>query len=322
MVSVALSLVGVAVLSLLLLSTTLHSGSTSDTSVSNAPGVGLADNLAAQQSLSTSLSSVDAAASGAGGYGSIDVGALSAANPSITYVAGPTTDASTVSVAVRSGGGGQVGTTVPQGGAVGAAISGADAAGGSVADSGGATAGGSVTLAARSSNGTCWLVWQGNGSATWYGAQTGLASCTAPALASAPTPGLVSSSAYPGGNREPSRRPERTGREGVAGPGDLSSSRSRGPQPRRTARRACRCSPHREVRIDLRPIAGSGRSASSPHSPNREQQAHPFTCRTGSDERVDVSRVGGSYQSEATESSVRGGMGPSRHRDVQRLVEE
>ncbi len=139
MIVTMISLVGVALLTLLLLSTTLHSGSTSDTSVSNAPGVGLADNLLAQQSLSTALSAVGAAASSAGGYGSLDVGALSASDPSVTYITGPTTGASTVSIAVTNGGGGSVGTGAAAGGSggpYGSAISSAEAAAAGSAGSG------------------------------------------------------------------------------------------------------------------------------------------------------------------------------------------
>ena len=199
MIVTMLSLVAVALLTLLLMSTTLNSSSTSATRVSNAPGVGLADNLLAQQSLSTALTAVDAAASSAGGYGSLDLGVLSASDPSVSFVAGPTTGASAVSIAV-TGGSGSSGGASPAGGggSVNSAISSAEAAagaGGGVG-SGAATGGasGSVTLTARSSNGTCWLIWRGGGSATWFGAQTGQPSCTAPALSSAPEAGPVSSS--------------------------------------------------------------------------------------------------------------------------------
>jgi len=193
MISIVLSLVGVALLTLGLLSTTLHSGSTADTSVSNAPGVGLADDLVAQQSLSTALTTVSTAASTAGGYGSVDVATLSASDPSVTYVVGPTTSTSTVSITITNGSSGSSGGS---GSAIGAAISGAEAAGAGSSDGAGlgGSGSGTVTLAARSSDGVCWLVWKGQGSGSWYGAQTGLASCTAPALSSAPTPGPVSSS--------------------------------------------------------------------------------------------------------------------------------
>jgi hypothetical protein len=197
MIVTMLSLVAVALLTLLLMSTTLNSSSTSSTNIANAPGVGEADNLVAQQSLSTALTAVGTAASSAGGYGSLDIATLSASDPSVSYVAGPTTNASTVSIAVTSGGGGSSGAGDASadsgaGGSIGSAISSAEAAGG--AGSGVGSASGTVTLTARSSNGTCWLVWQGAGSATWYGAQTGQSSCTAPAMASAPAAGPVTSS--------------------------------------------------------------------------------------------------------------------------------
>jgi hypothetical protein len=141
MIVTMISLVGVALLTLLLLSTTLHSSSTSATGVSNAPGVGLADNLLAQQSLSTALSAVGAAASSAGGYGSIDLGVLSASDPSVTYVNGPTTGASTVSIAVTNVSGASAGgipATGDSGGSYGSAISRAEAAAaGSAGGSGG-----------------------------------------------------------------------------------------------------------------------------------------------------------------------------------------
>ena len=154
MLATVLSLLGVAILTALLLGSTLKSGSSSSTNIDNAPGVAAADGLQAQQALSSGLTAADSAA-----YGSLDVATLGASNPSVTFVSGPSTNASTVSVAIVTDGSG------------------------------------AITLADRSSDGTCWLVWRSPASPAWYGAQTGLASCTAPALASAPTPGPVSSSA-------------------------------------------------------------------------------------------------------------------------------
>ncbi|MGH3578261.1 MAG: hypothetical protein ACRDU0_11980 [Mycobacterium sp.] len=168
MIATVLSLAAAALLVALLLGSTLHSGGTSGTSVSNAPGVARSDNLAAQQALSTGLSSAAAAASNSGGLGSVDLSTLSASNPSITFVPGPSVNASTVSVTVSTDGNG----------------------------------GGTVTMSDRSSDGTCWLVWRSDAGATWYGAQTGSASCAAPAIASPPPPGPVSSSSIgwqPGG---------------------------------------------------------------------------------------------------------------------------
>jgi hypothetical protein len=166
MVATMLSLVAVALLVALLLGTTLHSSNNSDASISNAPGVAEADGLQAQQALDAGLSAATSAAVGAGGYGAITPSTLSAAEPSVTFVAGPTSSPSVVSVVVTPGQAGGFGTGP----------------------------GGSITLAARGADGTCWLVWKSAG-ATWYGAQTHLSSCSAPAIASAPTAGPVSSGA-------------------------------------------------------------------------------------------------------------------------------
>ena len=156
MVVIVISLAITAILVALLLGTTLKSGSNSSTNVTNAPGVAQAAAIQAQQNLSSALTAADTAAS-TGGYGSLTASALSASDPSISFVTGPSSDPATVSVAVTGGGGG------------------------------------SVTLADRSTDGTCWLVWKSAASATWFGAQTDLLSCTAPALDSAPSPGAVSS---------------------------------------------------------------------------------------------------------------------------------
>jgi len=159
MVATVLSLLGVALLSALLLGSVLKSGSSSNTSINNAPGVAAANGLQAQQALSTGLTAADSAAASQGGYGSLDLSTLAASEPSLTFVSGTSANASTVSVAIVTDGSG------------------------------------SITMADRASDGTCWLVWRSPGSPAWYGAQTGLASCTAPALASTPTAGPVSSSA-------------------------------------------------------------------------------------------------------------------------------
>ena len=170
MVVIVISLGITAVLVAVLLGTTLKSGSNSSTNVTNAPGVEEATALQAQQTLSTALTAAGAAAS-AGGYGSLTASSLSTSNPSISFVTGPSSDPSTVSVAVTGGDGGE---NTNLGGIPGGS-------------------GGSVTMADRSTDGTCWLVWKSAASATWYGAQTDLSSCTAPALDSAPSAGPVSS---------------------------------------------------------------------------------------------------------------------------------
>jgi hypothetical protein len=165
MIATVLSLLATALLVAILLSTTLHSGSNSNASISNAPGVAEADGLQAQQALSTGLSAASTAAAGAGGYGAVTTSELSGSEPSVAFVSGPSSNSSTISVAVSPG---QIqGVT------------------------GGPS--GSITMADRSTDGTCWLVWKST-EATWYGAQTGLSSCSAPAIAAAPPPGSVSSS--------------------------------------------------------------------------------------------------------------------------------
>jgi hypothetical protein len=165
-VTTALSLVASALLVALLLGTALHSGTTSSTQLSGAPGVGQADSLQAQQSLSAALTAADTSALQSGSYATLSAAALSASEPSVTFVTGPSSSATTVSVAVGSG------------------LPGASGGGGPA---------GSVTLANRSSNGTCWLVWKGGRAGTWYGAQTGLSTCVAPVLTAAPSPGAASS---------------------------------------------------------------------------------------------------------------------------------
>jgi hypothetical protein len=143
------------------LGATLHPGSGASTSQPGAPAVATADTVQAQESLTTGLGDASAAAATQGGYGAVTASALAGAEPALTFVDGPSTNATTVSVAVTGGSG--IGSTS-----------------------------GSVTLADRASDGTCWLVWWSAGAPTWYGAQRGLASCTAPALDGPPTPGSVS----------------------------------------------------------------------------------------------------------------------------------
>ena len=157
-VVIVLTLLVTAALSTILFGTFFNSnsGGKSSTSIDNAPGVAMATDLQAQQSLSQGLTAASTAASAPGGFGQIDASSLSAADPSVSFVDGPSSNPTTVSVASGDGG---------------------------------------VTLADRSSDSTCWLVWRAGPGPTWYGAQTRLSSCTAPALDGAPTPGPVSSSA-------------------------------------------------------------------------------------------------------------------------------
>lgn len=159
MIATGLSLVATALLTALLLSATLHSGGHSTTSVTNAPGVAQADHLEAQSALSTALSSAEATASTVGGYGSLTPASLSGENPAVGVVAGPSTDASTISMSVSAG-----------------------------------TGAGAVTLADRSPDGVCWLVWKSAAGPTWFGAQTHATSCTAPPLSTPPVPGSASAS--------------------------------------------------------------------------------------------------------------------------------
>ncbi len=158
MVMVVISLLVTALLTAILLGSTLHTGAGSSAGVSNAPGVAAADGLQAQQTLSTALSDATTAAAGQGGYGSLSLASLATSEPSINFVEGASSNATTVSVAIAS-------------------------------DTG------AVTMADRSSDGTCWLVWHSSNSTTFYGAQTKLVSCTAPLLSTVPTAGPVSASA-------------------------------------------------------------------------------------------------------------------------------
>jgi type II secretory pathway pseudopilin PulG len=197
MIATVLALVVVALGAALLLGTTLHSSGGSSTGVANAPGVALADRVQAQQSLSTGLTAAETAAASAGGFATVTASDLEASNPSITFIAGPSSGATTVSVAVSAEGTGGAAAGDQSTGVAGIpdipGVTGGGGANGGA--SSGGNAGGSITLTDRSSDGVCWLVWKAGATATWYGAQTGLASCTAPSLSAAPTPGPVSSAA-------------------------------------------------------------------------------------------------------------------------------
>ncbi|MGH9096818.1 MAG: hypothetical protein ACRDWB_05280 [Acidimicrobiales bacterium] len=151
------SMVIAAALVALVLTATLSSHGTPQSGVANAPGVSLADNLQAQQTLSTSLTAATTRAGGTGDLGTVTADILSAANPSIRYVEGPSSSSSVVSVATSA-------------------------------------TSGSVTLVTRAASGTCWVVWAASGG-TWYGAQTNQTSCTAPPLDVAPMASAVSAAA-------------------------------------------------------------------------------------------------------------------------------
>jgi hypothetical protein len=212
MIAIALALLATAVLTALLLGTMLNSNGAPGSGISDEQGVALATALQAQQTLSIGLTAAGTAEVNAGGYGSLQPSTLTASNPSITFVNGPSTNPQTVSMAVSDGNDSQSGGDAGGGSGLSGAESAVAAAraaagesdagaqgagtgaGGGGGGGGGDAGGGSITLADRSTSGTCWLVWRSAGGGTWYGAQTGQASCTAPALASTPSPSPVSSS--------------------------------------------------------------------------------------------------------------------------------
>jgi hypothetical protein len=157
MVVTMASLVIAAALVALVVNATLSSHGTPQAGVAKAPGVGLADDLQAQQALSTSLTAATSGAGGTRDFSAVTAARLSATNPSLTYVEGPSSSSSVVSVATSS-------------------------------------SSGSVTLVTRAAGGTCWVVWAGSGG-TWYGAETNQSSCSAPSVDVAPTASPVSSTA-------------------------------------------------------------------------------------------------------------------------------
>ena len=212
MLLTVISLLITALLILFALTTMFDSSGNGSVKLSDNPGVGMADDLTAQQTLQTSMTTADAQAAESGGYGTVTADGLTAANPSITYVNGPSSSSTTVSVATTSTGtpGAGAGAGAAGGGGAGAsAIAGARAAAGAAGSdgsdgsglgdgsgSGGGSGGsGSITLAIHSSSGICWLIWKGAGGGTWFGEQTGLSSCTAPPLSAAPVASAVSSTA-------------------------------------------------------------------------------------------------------------------------------
>jgi hypothetical protein len=171
MVVTAVSLLITALLVLLVLKATATSGSAGSGSPSDAPSaaVSAADATQAQQNLATGLSSVEQSDVGSQG---VDPAALQASDPSISFTSGPSTSPGTVGVAST-------------------------------------TVGGAVTLTTRAADGTCWIVWWSPTGGTWYGAQTGQASCTAPSPSVAPTTGPVTGTSIgwqQGSNPPPDRQ--------------------------------------------------------------------------------------------------------------------
>lgn len=150
---VAFGLIVTALLVLWVAKATLSSGSGSPFHGSDQSAAD-ADAIRAQQNLSTALTSVRLAA--AGGEGIPNASALQAAEPAMTFTSEASTSPGTISVATTTDGTG-------------------------------------TALAARSSNATCWIMWWAPTGGTWFGAQTGQASCTAPVLDSAPIPSPVTS---------------------------------------------------------------------------------------------------------------------------------
>lgn len=139
--------------------------------------------VVAETTLETAESAVQTVAT-TSGFGGMTAQTLSFDEPSIHFVSGDTTSDTTVSVA-DSGGSSAItpGTSIQSiVGAVG----------------GGGSQGGGVTLATYSNSisgpGSCLYVWMTTG-ATWFGSESDQTSCTATALATAPTAGPVSSSA-------------------------------------------------------------------------------------------------------------------------------
>jgi hypothetical protein len=126
-------------------------GSKSGSGVQSAAGgaIGAAAVLAAQQNLDAALTVVQQQAV-LSGYGELDPTALEGSARGLRFTNGPTTDDADVSMAVAP------------------------------------SAGGSVTLAARSATGECFYVWVSS-SATWFGAGPGPSYCQALALNAAPS---------------------------------------------------------------------------------------------------------------------------------------
>lgn len=130
--------------------------------------------IAAESTLETAQSAVETVAT-TSGYSGISASSLEFDEPSVRFISGPTTSDTSVSVADSATGSTAPGQAPSLGGA--------------------ASSAGSVTLAAysesTSGNGSCLFVWMTTG-ATWFGAEADQTSCTATALASAPTAGTPS----------------------------------------------------------------------------------------------------------------------------------
>jgi hypothetical protein len=184
MVAMVIALAVVLVLSAILIGISVTGNDTGGTGTSGAPGVGTADNLVAQTTLSTIEPAIEIAAE-SGGYGSLTPAMLESNAPGATYTAGPSTSSHIVSVATSGGSPGQsTGITLPGGGNVPSL--GGDGSGGSTASP--ATA----TFAVYSNSGNCYFQWYGPGGPV-DGVETGQHSCQATAFTSVPPASAPSS---------------------------------------------------------------------------------------------------------------------------------
>jgi hypothetical protein len=129
-------------------------GTASRTGASLLPHAG---DTVAQANLMSAVSVVAEAAITGEGYGSVQAASLAGSSPGVVFTTGPSTNAAHISVAAAAG---------PPGG---------------------------VTLAVRSTSGTCWYLWMSS-VATSYGADVGHP-CVAPALGSPPAPSAPSGGA-------------------------------------------------------------------------------------------------------------------------------
>jgi hypothetical protein len=154
------------------------SSSNSDSGTGSGSPVNRAYDVVGETTLETAESAVQTVATTAG-FGGMSAQTLGFDEPSIHFVAGPTSSDTTVSVGGQSAVPGATPTTSIQ----------------SVLGSAGSS-GGSVILATYSDNlsgtGSCLFVWMTTG-ATWFGAESDQTSCTATSLTSAPQPSAVTS---------------------------------------------------------------------------------------------------------------------------------
>ena len=159
LVSIVISLLIVALLSVGALKAFAGSAGTGAGSPALNPAVDQAYDVQAQSALSSAMQNVRDGAISNGGLSASDLAQYG-------VISGPSTSSSTVSGAVASTSATGDGLDGPLGF-------------------------GSVTLAADAKSGTCWFVWFST-SATWYGFEPDATSCAAQPIATAPTPGAGS----------------------------------------------------------------------------------------------------------------------------------